>query len=233
MATTVDTWEIYDDARPFAGAVYGALRVRMTVIGLGDGGLLVVSPGLPVSDAGWEGLARLGTPRFLLAPNHFHNAGLAAWKQRFPEATIVAHPRAHARLRKKVPGAVIEDLERLAAALPAGVRIFGPPSAKQGETWVSVQTRAGAAWFVTDSILNEQRLPRGALGLLMRLFGFRTGLITNPFFKRMFVANKAAYKAWVGAELDRDQPILFVPSHGVVLRGPDVAGQLRAASDAA
>lgn len=233
MAKTVDTWEIFDEALPFAGAVYGPQRVRMAVIGLGDGGLLVVSPGLPVSDEGWAALARLGTPRFLLAPNHFHNAGLAGWKARFPDATIVAHPRAQARLRKKVPGVAIEDLATLAAALPAGVRIFGPPTAKQGETWVSVQTRAGAAWFVTDSLINEARLPRGAMGLLLRLFGFRVGLITNPFFKRLFVADKAAYKAWVGAELDRDRPALFVPAHGAVLRGPEVAAQLRAATDAA
>jgi len=233
MAKTVDTWEIFDEALPFAGAVYGPQRVRMAVIGLGDGGLLVVSPGLPVSDEGWAALARLGTPRFLLAPNHFHNAGLAGWKARFPGATIVAHPRAQARLRRKVPGVAIEDLEPLAAALPAGVRIFSPPSAKQGETWVAAQTGAGVAWFVTDGLVNESRLPRGVLGLLMRVLGFRTGLITNPFFKRMFLADRAAYKAWVAAELERDAPTLFVPAHGAVLRGPEVAAQLRAATDAA
>jgi hypothetical protein len=230
---TGGTWEIYDETRPFAGAVYGSRRVRMVVIGLGGGALLVVSPGVPLSEACWEQLSRWGTPRFLLAPNHFHNAGIATWKARFPDATVVAHPRAHARLRRKVPGVEIEDLAPLEAALPEGVRVFGPPMAKQGETWVSVKTKEGAAWFVTDGILNEKRMPGGPLGLLLRLLGFRAGLMTNPFFKRFFLTNKAAYQEWVNTELDRDQPVLFVPSHGVPLRGPDLFSRLRAVTNAA
>ena len=228
-----ETWEIYDEALPFAGTLYGPQRVRTAVIGLGGGALLVVSPGAPLSEARWEKLVAWGTPRFLLAPNHFHNGGIAAWKERFPGATVVAHPRAHARLRKKVPGVAIEDLSVLEAALPSGVRVFGPPMAKQGETWVSVKTSEGTAWFVTDGVLNEERLPGGPVGLFMRLLGFRTGLMTNPFFKRLFLADKAAYKVWMGGELDRDPPVLLVPAHGVPVRGPDLSSRLRAVTDAA
>lgn len=228
-----DAWEIFDEELPFAGALYGPQRARMAVVGLGGGGLLVVSPGVPVSEAGWERLSKWGTPRFLLAPNHFHNAGIAAWKARFPEATVVAHPRAQARLRKKAPGVAIEGLAALEAALPKGVRVFGPPMAKQGETWVSVETKEGKGWFVTDAIVNEDRLPGGATGVFMRLMGFRTGLLTNPFFKRIFLADKAAYKAWMVAEIERDSPTLFVPGHGAPLRGADVASRLRAVTEAA
>lgn len=226
-----DDWEIFDDDRPFAGAIYGAARVRMALVGLGGGALLVVSPGAPLSDARAERLARWGSPRFLLAPNHFHNGGIAVWKTRYPDARVVAHPRAQKRLRKKVPGVAIEDLALLEPALPAGVRIFGPPMAKQGETWVSLATAAGRAWFVTDGILNAERLPRGATGLVLRLLGFRTGLMTNPFFKRLFLTDKAAYKAWLCAE--RERPTLFVPAHGAVLRGPEVWRELIAVTESA
>jgi hypothetical protein len=227
------TLEIYDEALPFAGAHYAGRRARMAIFGLGGGDLLVVTPGVPSSDTFWDEVARLGTPRFLLAPNHFHNAGLAAWKKRFPDAKVVAHARAHARLRKQVPGVAVEDLSLLEAALPEGMRVFGPPMAKQGETWVSVRTKDGNAWFVTDSIINEERLPGGPMGLMLRLVGFRAELMTNPLFKRIFLKDKQAYKAWVGEELDRDQPVLFVPSHGAVLRGPDVCARLRAVTQAA
>lgn len=227
------TWEIYDADIPFAGAVYGPQRARMAVIGLGGGALLVVSPGAPVSDAQWEQLARWGTPRFLLAPNRYHSAGIRAWKERFPAATVVAHPRAHERLRKKVPGIAIEDLAPLETALPQGVRLFSPPMAKQGETWVSVKTRDGAAWFVTDGIVNQERLPGGPLGLFLRLVGFRTRLMVNPFFKRLFLTDKAAFKAWASAELESDTPALFVPSHGAPLRGSDLRARLQAAIDEA
>ncbi|MDI1450510.1 hypothetical protein [Polyangium sp. 6x1] len=230
-----DPWEIYDAALPFAGTTYGfgRQRVRMAVVGLGGGALLVVSPGTDLREAQWEQLSRWGTPRFLLAPNHFHHAGLPAWKARFPEAKVVAHPRAQTFLRIKRRGIPIEDLSLLEAALPDGVRVFSPPVAKQGETWVSVKTSEGAAWFVTDGIVNEEHLPRGPLGLLLRVLGFRAELMTNPFFKRFFVEDKTAYKAWVRAELDRDRPVLFVPSHGAPLRGADVCDRLRAVTDAA
>lgn len=227
------TWEVYDEQVPFAGATYGPQRVRMAVIGLGGGGLLVVTPGTKVSDARFEQLSRWGTPRFLLAPNHFHNAGLAEWKARFPNASIVAHPRAHARLRKKLPGLAIEDLAPLEAALPEGMRLFSPPTAKQGETWVSVKTKDGAAWFVTDGIVNLERLPGGLSGVVIRVAGFRPKLMVNPFFKRLFLKDKPAFKAWVRTELDRERPGLFVPSHGAVLRGPDVSDRLRAVIDEA
>ena len=74
-------------------------------------------------------------------------------------------------------------------------------------------------------------LPAASLDILlpaydpiMKLLGFRTGLMTNPFFKRLFLSDKAAYKAWMLAELERDPPVLFVPSHGAPLRGADLAG---------
>jgi hypothetical protein len=55
----------------------------------------------------------------------------------------------------------------------------------------------------------------------------------DPLFKRLFLADKASYKEWVRAELDRDRPVLFVPAHGAPLRGADVYSRLRAVTDAA
>ncbi len=230
-----DIWDVHDEALPFASALYGfgSQRVRMAVLGLGGGSLLVVSPGKPSSEESWERIAGWGKPRFLLAPNHFHHAGVRAWKERHPEATVVAHPRAHARLRKKLPGIAIEDLAPLQAALPEGMRVLCPPMARQGETWISARTKEGAGWFVTDGIVNEQELPGGPMAFVLRVFGFRAELMTNPVFKRLFLSDKAAYKAWVNAELDRDRPVLFVPSHGAPLSGPDVHARLRAVTDAA
>lgn len=228
MSAPDPSWDHYDETLPFAATRYGSQNVRMAVIGLGGGDLLVVSPGAPLDEARWEQVARWGTPRFLLAPNHFHSLGIGAWKARYPEAVVVAHPRAHRRLQKKLSGIDIHDLATLEAALPSSVGVFGPPMAKQGETWVSVETQGGRAWFVTDAFVNEERLT-GATGLLLRLCGFRPGLIRNPFFTRFFVEDRAAYAAWFEEALERDRPQLFVPAHGKTLRGPDVVAELRAA----
>lgn len=225
---TAPSFEVYDAALPFAGLRYGPQRSRMAVIGLGGGRLLVVSPGGGLDDAAWGELAALGTPAWLLAPNHFHNAGIAAWKARFPEARVVAHPDAIPRLKRQVPGVEFDDVAELAAELPAEVRLLHPPGAKQGETWVSLVVGGERAWFVTDGLVNERKLS-GAMGGMMWLLGFRARLMVNPMFKRLFLRDKAEFLRWTLAELDRDQPTRFVPAHGGVLEGPDTVAKLNAA----
>lgn len=226
-------WQVFDPTLPLLGAVYGKTRVRMLAVGLRDGGLAVISPGAGVPDEVFAALEAWGRPRFLVAPNAYHNLGLPRWSARYPDATVVAHQRAQARLRKRLPALTFHGLEALEAALPEGVRLLCPPGARQGELWLSADTAEGRAWFVVDGLVNETHLPGGPLGLLMRLMGFRAGLITNPFFKRLFLDDKAAHKAWVREALDQDRPVLFIPAHGAVLRGPDVVAQLHAANDAA
>jgi len=216
-------WEVLDDELPLLGARYGRVHVRMIAVGLGGGRLLVVSPAEPLDAAMFEELERHGKPRWLLAPNHFHNAGLVPWRRRYPDVRVAAHPRARPRLMKKFPElGTIEDLDALRAELPEGVRLFGPPMAKQGETFVSAKTKHGTAWIVCDAIVNDRKYP-----WWMGLFGFRPGLMTNPFFKRLFLEDKAGYKRWLLEELSKDPPSLLVPCHGQVARGPDLVEQLR------
>ena len=233
MTTTHDSWEILDPTLPLLGAIYSGQKVRMLALGLGNGRLLIVSPGKPTNDARFAALAPWGTPAFLLAPNHFHNGGIALWHQKFPDAAVVAHPTAIPRLTKQVPGVPLQDLATLTAALPPHIRVLTPPDAKQGEVWLSIATPAGHIWCVCDGIINEHALPTGPVGWMFRLLGFRTGLMTNPLFKRIFLRSKAAHKAWVCAQLDADKPVVFVPAHGDILRGADVTDRLRAVTEAA
>ena len=60
-----DAWEIHDGISGFLSAVYGPQRVRMAAVRLADGGLLIVSPGVPTSDARFAALEAWGQPRFL------------------------------------------------------------------------------------------------------------------------------------------------------------------------
>jgi hypothetical protein len=229
MSSTSEPWEIFDASAPLLGARYGKANVRMVALGLRGGGLVVASPGTRVSDERFAELERHGEPRFLLAPNHFHNAGLALWKARYPRAQVVAHPTAHARLQKKLPElGPIGGLEALEAALHEGARVFGPPMAKQGETWLSVPTAEGRAWCVCDAVLNDP-----SISFAFRLLGFRPVLMTNPLFKRLFLKSKADYKRWMLGELERERPTLFIPSHGTVLRGDSVSSELRRVTEEA
>jgi hypothetical protein len=224
-STVSSTVELFDERLPLAGMRYGPQGTRMIVAGIGGGALLAVSPGR-IDEAAFREIEALGTPRLLLAPNHFHNAGLALWKARYPEARLFAHPTAQPRLRRKVPGATFEDTGALAALLPSGFRLFASEQARQGEVTLSMPCAEGRAWFVTDAIVNEIALPGGLLRVLFLLMGFRTGLRVNPFFKLMALKDRGAWRELFLEELARDPPALFVPSHGAPLRGEDIAARL-------
>ena len=74
MATD-GVWQVFDESLPLLCTTYGKGRVRMTAMGLKDGGLVVVSPGKRADEAR-KNLEKWGKVKFLLAPNSFHNAGL-------------------------------------------------------------------------------------------------------------------------------------------------------------
>ncbi len=220
-------WEIYEETTPLLGATYGRGRARMVAFGLKGGGLAVVSPGTR-GDKAREGLERWGKPRFLVAPNAFHNAGLAEWRRAYPDARVVAHEAARPRLAKKVPAAgPIDDLAELQRELPEGVTVFGPPMARQGETFVRVERGAVRALAVCDAIVNLPKAP-----LFFWALGFRAKLMTNPLFKRVFLTSRAEYKRFMRDEIEQHPPNVFIPSHGDVLRGEGVAAALLEATDA-
>jgi short-subunit dehydrogenase len=80
---------VHDDAPISAAGI--PVPIRMTVIRLGDGGLLLHSP-TRYSQAVASGLERLGRVRFLLAPNIAHWMFLQDWQRAYPEAATYAVP---------------------------------------------------------------------------------------------------------------------------------------------
>ncbi|MFO0549547.1 MAG: hypothetical protein U0271_14235 [Polyangiaceae bacterium] len=216
-------WQVLEPSLPLLAADYGGGRARMVALGLEGGGLVVWSPGVPERQGNaLEDLRNFGEPRFLLAPNHFHNLGIPHWTRSFPSARVVASERARTRLSKKLPGIVIDGLEGLSRALPPGTRLLCPPNAKQGETWLAVERDTLRALVVCDAIVNMQHV-----SIPFKILGFRARLMLNPFFKRFFMGDRAAHRAWMLAELGAHPPNLLIPAHGEMLQGARVADDLR------
>jgi hypothetical protein len=67
------------------------LPVRMVVVRLPDGSLALVSP-IPMEDGLAAEVASLGEVRHLVGPNLLHHLSLAAWRERFPGATLLGAP---------------------------------------------------------------------------------------------------------------------------------------------
>ena len=89
------------------------LTATMTVLDLGDGGLLVHSP-LPLTPERRAAVLALGNVTELYAPNTFHHAWLGEWSQGFPEARVHA-PAALASKRSDLRIDRFHDQEQAAS----------------------------------------------------------------------------------------------------------------------
>jgi hypothetical protein len=65
------------------------LTVNMTVVRLGDGGLILHSP-IVLTEERRRAVEALGRVEHLFAPNLFHHLSIGAWAEAFPEARVHA-----------------------------------------------------------------------------------------------------------------------------------------------
>lgn len=198
--------------------VYTAERnnLRCSAFTLKDGRLCLFSPVAGLGTKALESLSKIGDVAFLLAPNHYHNKALAEYVEAFPEAVLCAADKAAPRLRK-VTGLAIESLRDLEALLPAAVDFIEPDGLKTGEVWLRMKEGKKTSWLVVDAFCGPQ---------------MRAGLqesdapeILKPF-PTYGTGDKAAYAAWVQAQIQEDKPEIVVPCHGAVLRAKDLPAKL-------
>ena len=222
-------WTPLGTSGQLLAARYGpAGMVRTTVVDLGDGSLLVYSPGVGFSDEQHSMLSTRGEVRWLVAPNHFHNLGVPQWLERHPEATVVAADAARPRLRRVLGGdREVAPAIMVSDALPASVSMIPIPDTRQGELWIGVSAEEGASLIVGDALTNLERFPGGLTGLIMRIIG--RGVRMNPFFSRFMLRNRDGFRDFAADHCASERPTLFVPCHGEVVEDTGVTSSLLAA----
>lgn len=143
------------------------LTSTMTVLALGDGGLVVHSP-LPLTAERRAELALLGEVRHLYAPNTFHHLWLGDWARAFPDARVHA-PR---YLASKRPELRIDRFHDEARARPFGDVLDEVPihGFRMAET-VLVHRPTGTA-VVTDLVHNIGRPAHAWTRFYSRAMGF-------------------------------------------------------------
>lgn len=94
---------------------------RMTLLRLAAGDLWCHSPIAP-DDSLFAAIDALGPVRHLVSPNKLHHSYVAAWKQRYPQATAWASPGVRERARS----------QHVAVAFDADLQ-DSPPAACAGE----------------------------------------------------------------------------------------------------
>lgn len=225
-------WTVHSpDLRSHVLHDHGVPALRSAAVRLRSGGTLVVGPPSRAPDGVHDELATLGAPELLLAPNHFHNLGLAAWSRRYPDARTVASATAAPRLRRRVPVA-IHPLADLAAVLPPHVTLLEPAGTRTGEVWLRVEGPDGVGWIVCDAFFNFPVTPTGPVGWIMAATAGSPGLRIGGSFRVLGLRDRPAYAAWLRARLAEDRPSWVLPAHGDAVEGDDVAARLTAVTDA-
>ncbi len=213
---------LWTAVHPFSQPGGVVIPSRMTVVRLPDGALWVHSP-IPGSPTLFAAVDALGPVRHLVAPNLMHHLGLAAWVERYPDATV----HAPARLAEKLPHQQVD------AALS-----LSPPEAWGGVFDVAFiagapdldehvfHHRPTGTLIETDLLfhmIDRVNLPTAAVLKLMGTHGRLARSRAWWWFSKDPAAVResvARVRAWQARRL--------VPCHGAALDG-DISAQLDAA----
>ncbi len=179
--------------------------LRCIAVDLEDGRRCLYSPVRGLAGAALN-LAGSGKIAYLLAPNHYHYAGLAEHVAQFPQAQLCTSPAATARLHH-VTGYRFDTLNELACSLGPDGSLLYPSGLKTGEIWIRVRERREVAWIVTDAFCG----PKGTSGLVSKAPAI---LGTFPGFG---IADRSTYVSWARRQLTEDRPSTLIPCHGALV----------------
>lgn len=182
---------------------------------LQDGSLCLYSPVAGLETSERDSLAKLGGVSMMLAPNHYHNKGLAGHAKAFPNASLVCSESADPRL-KKITGLMFDPIDTLRSQLANNQRILEPEGLKTGEVWVEVRTQSETAWIVTDAFSARLHSP-GVCAEAPNMLGT---------FPRYGVKDASVFKDWANRQLSNDRPTILLSCHGSPVNAPDLDVQL-------
>src|SRR4051812_45892821 len=102
MAKNDYTWQRVSPDLPLytCGYSFGAGHAIALAVPY-DGGYAVISPPVKAPESSFAEIDGIGKVRAVVAPNAFHNMGIAAWAARFPDAKLFAPSQSINRVEKK------------------------------------------------------------------------------------------------------------------------------------
>ena len=184
---------------------------RMTVVRLHDGRLVVYSA-IALDEAEMQALEAFGEPAFLVVPNDIHRMDAKIWKDRYPQARVVAP----AGVRKQVEEVVPVDDTTPDFGDPQ-VKFVTVPGTEEHEAALVVRTWSGTTLIVNDLIWNLDDRP-GFGGWLFRVLGF-TG--SEPRIPTMVELREIKDKDALRGQLERWARIpglnRIIVSHGEIV----------------
>ncbi len=187
------------------------MPTRMTVVPLGGGSIALISP-IPLDEATASAVDALGEVALLVAPNALHHLYLAAAKERYPRARVLAPARAQKQHPGLAVGGSLADLAGTLAASCDVVPIEGAPSMEEH----AIFHRATRTLVVTDLVFNVTH-PRGfTANVFLSMVGCNGRLAQSRAWSWFFVKDRKAAATSVARVLEL--PIeRLVPAHGAIV----------------
>lgn len=187
-------------------------NLRCTIVDLPKGGVCLYSPVEKTIAA----LSETLDVRYLFAPNHYHNKGIAEHVDAFRDAKLVGSDAARPRL-EKVTGHGFGDLSQLRDALPDNISLVEPEGLKTGEVWMVIRAEDELVWVVTDAFCGV--LEKGDVRA-------RAGFLKT--FPTYGLQDKQRFSNWVQQQLAESEPTMILPCHGEIVRGSELTREITA-----
>ncbi len=190
-------------------------KLSCTAMRLMDGSLCLYSPVAGLEKTLLRQIDELGKVSALLAPNHYHNKGLAAHVEAFPDATLYCSAAARSRL-SRITGLDFNPLDGLQEHFTTDQILHEPDGLKTGEVWVQINSNHDRALIVTDAFSSTIQ-PPGKYGDEVVMLGT---------FPRYGIKDASLYRMWATKFLTMTSPTLLLPCHGSPVRCSDLTAKL-------
>lgn len=182
--------------------------------GVEPDGIVLHSPTY-IDDATYKAIEALGPVRALLCPNHFHWLSIRRYRERYPDARVVADPGAIQRLSKR--------LRLTPERATSWSQWRSPDGLKNGEGWLSLPSEGGPTWITSDAFFNVTRQVTGIMGTTLRTLQTVPGPCIGSTFRWVGVRDLATYRSWLERALSEEKPRRILVSHGEALEGESLA----------
>lgn len=196
-----------------------------------DGVMTIISPGESLLESFAQRYPKhdddQGRKLRLVMPNSFHYLGVAAWRQRYPNAQLFASKKAIKRLSQKgVLG--ISELQRGIPNMAGRAFWAIPPGHRGGDAWLCMPAGDAWLWVTCDSFLHYPRLSNQPVArFIQRMMGAAPGLKLSRVIKYLLMTDRRAFKAWCTKFIANHPPVVLLPSHGEPLMDDKLPGQLQ------
>lgn len=191
-------------------------KLRCCAILLSNGRVCLYSPVSGLNAEAKRSLEEIGPVSHLLAPNHYHNKGLAEYVSEYSDACVMASEAASPRL-KKITELKVQPIAPLLPLLPVHMSVLYPMGLKTGEIWIRAESSHGVCWLVGDAFCTTKTNIHETVASCPELLGT---------FPKYGVADKAVYLDWVRQQLAQDKPTTILPCHGEIIYAADLPMKL-------